>query len=132
MLPRRLHRNLLSSSGLGTSVAPTPRPALLDHPTPQSPEPSRPLGSPFLSARIPFPENHPFTIPHLCQVPSKHIGGVGKPSEMTNKYFNHHLKKIRFKIKTPTTYSLLVFTPPSPVRIKVGDAKVGEERLGWK
>lgn len=55
--------------------------------------------------RIHFPENHYSTFPHLCPVPSRHIGVVGKPNEMTNKYFNHCLEKIRFKIKTctPTT-----------------------------
>ena len=93
---------------LGSSVwGPQSRPALLDHPAPQSPgafpHPRRPHLSP--QPRIHFPENHYSTFPHLCQVPSRHIGVVGKPNEITNKYFNHCLEKIRFKIKTctPTT-----------------------------
>lgn len=99
-------RNILSSWGVPV-WGPQPRPALLDHPWPQSPgafpHPRRPHLSP--QARIHFPENHYSTFPHLCQVPSRHIGVVGKPNEMTNKYFNHCLEKIRFKIKTctPTT-----------------------------
>lgn len=59
-----------------------------------------------------------------------------KPSEMTNKYFNHHLKKIRFKIKTLYSYDLL---PPvsAPSRLRslpkenrVEGPKNGEEVLG--
>lgn len=103
---RRGSQNILSSWGVPV-WGPQPRPALLDHPAPQSPgafpHPRRPHLSP--QPRIHFPENHYSTFPHLCQVPSRHIGVVGKPNEMTNKYFNHCLEKIRFKIKTctPTT-----------------------------
>lgn len=54
-----------------------------------------------------------------------------KPSEMTNKYFNHHLKKIRFKIKTLYSYDLL---PPRlrslPKENRVEGPKNREEVLG--
>lgn len=59
------------------------------------------------SARTIAPFSSAF--PRLRPVPSKHTGVVGKPSEMTNKYFNHCLKKIRFKIKTLYSYD---FLPP--------------------
>lgn len=80
--------NILSSSGLGTSAASRPTMATQHRRVSQS-SPTLP-SSP---SRIHFIENHHSSFPHLCQVPSKHIGVVGKPSEMTNKYFNYRFKK---------------------------------------
>lgn len=109
---------------------PQPCPVRQDYPLPQSPRalPGLPLSSP--PRRIHSFENHYSAFPHLCQVPSKHIGVLVKPSEMTNKYFNHHLKKIRFKIKTLYSYSLVL--TPSPKRIELRGPKRREEELGQK
>lgn len=100
---------------------PQPRPALRYHPALPSPR-ELPNSMLLLSSPRQNPPSRTPTLrlPQVVPGPSKHIGVVRKPSEMTNKYFNHRLKKIRFKIKTLYPFDLLI-----PLHSLRSDSTVG-------